>query len=172
VPLATGTLAAAVLLAFGWVPLKETLFRQPLPDARLTPGATLTTSRDRACSVPATDEGRMVRADLAMAVFERYRISKPRAGAYEIDYLISPALGGADDISNLWPVPYDDGVWTARVKDALEVHLRMLVCEGKLELETAQAELAANWIAAYRKYFRTDRPRAAHALFLKDSPWQ
>jgi hypothetical protein len=40
----------------------------------------------------------------------------------------------------------------------LEDHLRNLVCDGQLDLATAQREIATNWIEAYKKYFHTDRP--------------
>jgi len=63
-------------------------------------------------------------------------------------------------------------VWNSRVKDALEDHLRRMVCEGRVDLATAQQEISTDWITAYRKYFRTERPLAAHALFVKDRPWQ
>jgi hypothetical protein len=49
-------------------------------------------------------------------------------------------------------------VWNAHIKDALEEHLRAMVCAGDLDLETAQRDLAQDWIAAYKKYFHTDRP--------------
>jgi hypothetical protein len=78
-----------------------------------------------------------------------------------VDYLITPALGGADDIHNLWPQSYKATVWNAEVKDALEDHLRNLVCGGELDLATAQREIATNWIEAYKKYFHTDRPLAS-----------
>ena len=145
----------------------------PLPDSRLTPGATRAISKDQVCVARAgQDEGRTAPADLASQVFREYRIGTPRPRAYEVDYLISPALGGADDIRNLWPQPYAEGMWTSRVKDALEDHLRRLVCEGTIDLATAQHEIASDWIAAYRKYFATRRPLAAHALFVKDRPWE
>ena len=82
-----------------------------------------------------------------------YRSEEGEGGIY-----ITPALGGADDIHNLWPQSYGDTVWNDQVKDALEDHLRDLVCEGQLDLATAQREIATNWIAAYKKYFHTDRP--------------
>jgi hypothetical protein len=44
------------------------------------------------------------------------------------------------------------------VKDALEDRLHSMVCEGKLDLRTAQRDIATDWIAAYKKYFHTDRP--------------
>lgn len=144
----------------------------PLPDARLTPGATRLISREQICSLSTQDEGRRISPDVARRVFALYRIERPKPRSYEVDYLISPALGGADDLRNLWPLPYDQGVWTSRVKDALEDHLRERVCAGAMELSAAQWEIASNWIAAYKKHFRTARPLAAHALFVKDSPWE
>jgi hypothetical protein len=142
-----------------------------LPDSRLTPGATRLISKEEVCAVPVSDDDRPISVELASRVFREYRI-QPRPKAYEVDYLITPALGGASDIRNLWPQPYESGVWTARVKDALEDYLRNLVCEGRVDLATAQHEIATDWISAYRKYFRTDRPVPAHALFVKDRPWE
>jgi hypothetical protein len=95
---------------------------------------------------------------LQRRVFQEYGISSARPDAYEIDYLITPALGGADDIRNLWPQSYSSTVWNARVKDALEDRLKDLVCAGDVDLAEAQREIASDWIAAYKKYFHTDRP--------------
>jgi len=172
-----GAAAAAMAVPVGvtllaWFGTKNLEAPGPLPDARLTPGAVRLISQQQVCVVPAEDEGRLVPAELARRVFEQYRIASPKPRAYEVDYLISPALGGATVLQNLWPVPYSDGVWTSRVKDALEDHLRQLVCAGKLDLATAQQEIATDWIAVYRRYFRTRLPVAAHARFVKDSPWE
>lgn len=167
--------ASAVLVPFAlllWVSGSNVGTAGPLPDPRLTPGAVRFISSQQVCRVPLEDEGRLVPADLAQRVFQQYRIANPKPGAYEVDYLISPALGGTTAIENLWPVPYADGVWTSRVKDALEDHLRTLVCEGRMDVATAQREISTNWIAAYRKHFRTQLPVAAHAQFVKDSPWE
>jgi len=43
-------------------------------------------------------------------------------------------------------------------KDALESRLHQLVCQGKINLVTAQRDLATDWISAYKRYFHTDRP--------------
>ena len=95
-------------------------------------------------------------------MFEEYGIAGADPRAYEVDYLVTPALGGADDIHNLWPHSYSATVWNAQVKDALEDRLREMVCEGSMDLAEAQREIAGNWIAAYKKYFHTDRPLAEH----------
>lgn len=142
-----------------------------LPDSRLTPGATQPVSREQLCGAP-EPAGGGISDDTALRVFDQYRIREPRAGAYEVDYLITPALGGSDDIRNLWPQPYMQGEWNARVKDALEDYLRGEVCGGRMDLATAQREIASDWVAAYRKYFVTERPLAVHAMFVKDGPWR
>lgn len=143
------------------------------PNAAWTPGSVRPLTRDAVCSAPDRDEpGPVISAAVAREVFRRYGIRNPRPRSYEVDYLIPPALGGSDDPRNLWPQPYSAGVWNARVKDALEDRLRALVCEGKLDLATAQNDLARDWIAAYKKYFRTGRPLLDHVAFVKDRPWE
>jgi hypothetical protein len=88
---------------------------------------------------------------------------------YELDYLITPELGGAPDVRNLWPQRYASRVWNAHVKDQLERLLPEMVCDRQLPLETAQRDIARDWIAAYKKYFRTSAPLQRHAsLFMDD----
>lgn len=132
-----------------------------IPDSRLTPGAAVLVSRRAVCS-QAHANNKTVPAALQRRVFEEYGILGADPRAYEVDYLVTPALGGADDIHNLWPHSYSATAWNARVKDALEDRLREMVCDGTLDLSEAQREIAGNWIGAYKKYFHTDRPLAEH----------
>ncbi len=127
-----------------------------IPDARLTPGAAVLANRQAVCS-QANTKNKAVSDGIRRKVFEEYGITGAEPKAYEVDYLITPALGGSDDIRNLWPHSYAT-VWNAHVKDDLEDRLRDLVCSGGLDLSQAQHEIAANWIAAYQKYFHTERP--------------
>jgi hypothetical protein len=127
------------------------------PDSHLTPGAALLESRQDVCSQSSTNN-KIVPVALRKKVFEEYGIARAQPQAYEVDYLVTPALGGADDIHNLWPHSYSATVWNAQVKDALEDRLREMVCGGNLDLTEAQREIATNWIAAYKKYFHTDQP--------------
>lgn len=145
--------------------------RIPSPDARLTPGATVAVSLAQVCGT-AGDEARTVPASVAQQVFRKYGIHDPKPRAYEVDYLITPALGGSDDIANLWPQPYSNTAWNAHVKDALEDHLKQQVCAGILSLAEAQRELSTDWVAAYKRHFATTVPLAHHARFLKDRPWE
>lgn len=131
-----------------------------LPDVRLTPGATVLLNRAVVCSQPG-EANRAVPAALRRQVFQEYGIPKADPRAYEVDYLVTPALGGADDIHNLWPHSHA-ATWNAHVKDALEDRLRELVCDGSLDLTEAQREIATNWISAYKKYFHTDEPLPQH----------
>jgi hypothetical protein len=127
------------------------------PEPSLTPGVAIPVNRDQVCLAPRTKNG-IVPVSLQRRVFEEYGIAGAEPRAYEVDYLITPALGGADDIRNLWPQSNSSAVWNARVKDALEDRLHDLVCDGRLDLATAQRDIASDWIAAYKKYFETDRP--------------
>lgn len=127
------------------------------PDPALTPGAALLASRGAVCA-QANVKNKTVSAALQRAVFQEYGLQGADPRAYEVDYLVTPALGGAEDIHNLWPHSYSATAWNAKVKDAIEDRLRELVCDGSLDLTEAQREIAANWIAAYKKYFRTDQP--------------
>ena len=160
------TAALGGLLAIGLFLVRS--MREPsrtpivsIPNSSLTPGATLLVNRPAVCAQENV-KNRIVPVALQRRVFEEYGISGADPRAYEVDYLITPALGGADDIHNLWPHSYSSTVWNAQVKDALEDRLRDMVCEGSMDLTDAQREIAGNWIAAYKKYFHTDRPLPQH----------
>ena len=149
--------AACGLLVLGFV-LARTALRpqEPLstlavstPDSHLTPGAALLESRQDVCAQSSTNN-KIVPVALQKKVFEEYGIARAQPQAYEVDYLVTPALGGADDIHNLWPHSYSATVWNAQVKDALEDRMREMVCGGSLDLTEAQREIATNWIAAYK----------------------
>lgn len=143
-----------------------------VPDPRLTPGATLPLTRNDVCGGDVVETAHVVPVSVAKKVFAAYGVDKPEPRAYEVDYLITPALGGSDNIRNFWPQPYRNTLWNAHIKDALEDHLRELVCRGEVDLTTAQHEIAADWIGAYKKYFHTQVPLPEHNSFLKDHPWE
>src|SRR5580698_5589562 len=136
--------------------------RSALPDRSLTPGATREVTISDVCSMAHEEVVREVSASLQQEVFQEYGIVKAH-DAYEIDYLIAPGLGGAEDIHNLWPEPSTSHIWNSHVKDSLEERLHEMVCAGKIDVSTAQRDIATDWIAAYKKYFHTDRPLALHS---------
>jgi predicted anti-sigma-YlaC factor YlaD len=134
-----------------------------LPDRRLTPGATRRVTISDVCSMAHEEVVEEVSTTLRQQVFREYGISNAHPDEYEVDYLIAPGLGGAEDIHNLWPEPYTSRTWNAHTKDDLEERLHEMVCGGELDLSTAQRDIATDWISAYKKYFHTDRPLALHS---------
>ncbi len=158
-----GHAAAAVLIvlasviAFHHVVSRPTSALQPIPDRQLTPGASRPVSTSQVCRETYSDDAEVVPASVKQRVFQEYGMA-PQSKNYELDYLISPQLGGTDDVRNLWPEPASTSAWNARDKDALENRLHQLVCQNKIDLSTAQRDLATDWISAYKKYFHTDRP--------------
>jgi hypothetical protein len=131
--------------------------RDALPIAALTPGATIDLTLEQLCrgehpGVEPADPG------VRRRILKDYGMAEVAQHEYELDYLITPELGGANDRRNLWPERYADRKWNAKVKDQLEDLLPTLVCQGTIDLQTAQQDIAANWVEAYKKYFKTDVP--------------
>ncbi len=129
-----------------------------LPDRRLTPGAARAISLNDVCSKSYSDDAQLLPAQLQDKVLEEYGVEATLSHDYQLDYLISPQLGGTDDIHNLWPEPQSSTQWNIEAKDALENRLRQLVCEGKVDVSTAQRDLATDWVSAYKRYFHTRQP--------------
>ena len=184
VPLKWAAAAAVVAVALGAAALLPTRGPGPnrgagateagaLPVAALTPGATVDIDVRDVCDQtppPAQEIGAAVR----LAVLRSYGMETVPPDEYELDYLITPQLGGSPDPRNLWPQRYGARVWNAGVKDQLEDLLPRLVCEGRIDLRTAQQDIAADWVAAYRKYFRTAaplRPATAFASLAIGTPF-
>jgi hypothetical protein len=165
--LSAGAILAAALLALQFLSnrsgpaVPDGLARERLnivrPIAYLTPGATRSVAVADLCARRA-GAPRAIPMHVRQAVLRDYSLEDLPAHDYELDYLITPELGGSDDRRNLWPERYSSERWNARVKDELEQLLPTLVCAGTVPLATAQRDMAADWIAAYKKYFRTDRP--------------
>ncbi|MGA2534385.1 MAG: hypothetical protein ABSF53_00105 [Terracidiphilus sp.] len=137
--------------------------QRALPERMLTPGATRSVSISDVCSMPHEEVIRDVSPSMREQVLEQYNLKNARTDDYEIDYLIAPGLGGAEDIHNLWPEPSKSETWNASVKDALEERLHQLVCSGAIDLPTAQRDISTDWIAAYKKYFHSDTPLSQHS---------
>ena len=123
-----------------------------LPNRALTPGAARQASLAEVCSLPHEEVVKQVSLLERQRVFAEYGIPKAQSYNYEVDYLITPGLGGEDDIRNLWPEPYNAATWNAHTKDDLEERLHEMVCSHQLDLSVAQEAISTNWIAAYEKY--------------------
>ena len=84
--------------------------------------------------------------------------SKP--SKLENDHLVPISLGGAaNDSRDMWPeINYPgatDQSYFENPKDVVELAEHDLVCERRLSLASAQAEIASDWVAAYRRYVRS-----------------
>ncbi len=134
------------------------LANSPEPDRSLTPGATREVTVSQVCEAAENGAPHQISASVQRRVFQEYGIANSRPENYELDYLITPELGGSDDVRNLWPEPHSATIWNSYVKDALESRLHEMVCDGRLDLVTAQRDISTDWIAAYKKYFRSDKP--------------
>ena len=132
-------------------PSSTSTYSAYLPDSNLTPGDTLDVTTDDICVSGYSQKVRNVPQSVKDQAYAEYGITSHEPGAYEVDHLISLELGGSNALKNLWPESYT-GDWNAHVKDKLENRLHKLVCDGSVDLKTAQHEIATDWVAAYQKY--------------------
>jgi hypothetical protein len=128
-----------------------------LPNPGLSPGDVLDVTTKDICQPGYSQKVRDVPQSVKDQVYQEYGIKSHKPGAYEVDHLISLELGGSNSIRNLWPESYT-GLKNAHTKDKLENKLHSLVCNGQLDLKTAQRAIATNWIAAYETYMGTPAP--------------
>jgi hypothetical protein len=70
----------------------------------------------------------------------------------ELDHLIPLELGGANDVSNLWPEISDEpGQGFRNSKDQVENNLKEAVCAHHIAIADAQNAIATNWTTAETK---------------------
>lgn len=125
----------------------------PRPDAGCTPGsvrsdvtqATIATTIcvpgwTKTVRPPASETNRVKR--LALAAY-----GLPAAPSTEFDHDVPLALGGSNDVSNLWPQT-GPGPSTYNPKDHVEERLNDAVCEHRISLTAAQQAIASDWTTA------------------------
>jgi hypothetical protein len=134
------------------------------PDPRCTPGAataavTQANIKTTICNpswrtgsirAPQSETGRVKK--LAMIA---YGLPASSIGTTELDHLDSLALGGSNDVRNLWPEPSDiPGAGFRNRKDDVESKLHAAVCRAlrPVLLADARAALAANWTTALTRF--------------------
>ena len=86
--------------------------RVGLPVASLTPGATWDVTLAELCS--SSPRVRSITAAMRAQVVSAYGVENVPSSQYELDYLVTPELGGATDVRNLWPQKYASSIWNAR----------------------------------------------------------
>jgi len=110
-----------------------------LPDRKLTPGKIARRDTDR----------HRVTEEMERQVFSRYHIPWRRRSEFKIDHLIPIALGGADNVENLWPQSLSVRPYSPLRKELLTQRLLAEIAEGKLTLAQAQKEIAEDWISCF-----------------------
>jgi hypothetical protein len=158
--------AAPAAVGGAWSPPPRTrtsgcVAREELPDPACTPGAVdvrvgqanLSQTVCRSGYTRTVRPPRGVTDEIkrrAIRAYGAYAGGDPRG--YELDHLVSLALGGAPaDEANLWPEARN-GPQRARgaeAKDAVESYLHDQICRGRMTLADAQRAIATNWVAVY-----------------------
>lgn len=134
----------------------------PIPDRKLTPGATDPRVTQATIAATICVPGWSTRARptlnqsraLKRAALKLYRYTGPW-GDVEADHLIPISLGGASTVANLWPEPWErrgNHVATpgtgAETKDRIEGRLYRDVCAHRRQLADAQHAIATYWPTA------------------------
>ena len=128
----------------------DCVLRGPLPDLECTPGAVFEdATREIVCTFGYTKKIRNVSTKMRKRGYASYNIPYPQErGAYEFDHLIPLALGGNNDMANLFPeAAYPKPGF--KEKDAVEMYLRQEVCEGRITIDFAQRLIADDWTVVY-----------------------
>lgn len=150
-------------LAFAWSHHPPVFaLSKGLPDPALTPGALnpAVTQADIRQTICVRGWTRTVRPPewyterLKRRQIREYGYPDRWLRDYEEDHLVPLELGGSPTSArNLWPEPHRvAGGWGSYAKDRLENRLNHLVCRGQLTLASARRQIAANWVAAYRRF--------------------
>jgi hypothetical protein len=122
-----------------------------LPDHACTPGDIFTNAtKDQICVSGYSSTVRDVPQSVKEAVYAAYGITSRNPGEYEVDHLVNLSIGGSNDVSNLWPEAASP-IPGFHEKDRVEVYLQDQVCSGKMDLRTAQIQIATNWLQVYNQ---------------------
>ena len=125
--------------------------RGVFPDPRCTPGATnpAVTQANIASTICKSGYSESIRPPesytepLKRRLMASYDATYPIED-YELDHLVSLELGGApSDPRNLWPEFGN----SPNPKDKVEDAAHEAVCDGRMNLATAQYDIATNWVA-------------------------
>jgi hypothetical protein len=164
-----GALAGALLLALAFAAPAaaapaSTVLRTGLPNHTLTPGVfnlavTQTTIHRTICVSGWTATVRPPTSytnALKVKQLAIYGYADRVVSDYEEDHFVPLELGGNPaSAKNLWPEPHHIKLANGQdvgsyAKDALETHLKSLVCAGRLTLAAARHEIMTNWVYYWR----------------------
>ena len=123
-----------------------------LPDPECTPGAIFANvTVEQLCMPGYTSTVRNVSKQTKDYVFMEYGlVERDPNMEYEVDHFISLALGGSNDLANLWPEPEEPRPGF-REKDVVENYLYREMCKGNISLPEAQTAIRTNWLEVYER---------------------
>ena len=124
--------------------------KEMYPDSELTPGDVFpNATKEIICVTGYTKTVRNVSTSLKKKVYAEYNLTYPQpTGYYEVDHFIPLAIGGSNDIKNLWAEPASPRPGFHE-KDIVEVYLLDQVCHHGLDLKQAQESIRADWYLVY-----------------------
>lgn len=151
------------------------------PDPEKTPGLLRDLTDEEIISTKWGKDRRKVTDEMKQQAFEDYGLkgrddktypTDKHGRRWQIDHLIPRQFGGADDLSNLWPLPYNpnsltppmmreppgdyDEPWNSYnvvLKDITANKLMNEVRAGRMTLDEARSLLAGDWREVYRSYY-------------------
>lgn len=131
-----------------------------IPDPKQTPGVSRQLTLEQICHTVWHLDRRHVSDVMKRRAFANYRLTgnddesqgckQNRGRRYEVDHLVPRCAGGADEPANLWPQCWS-GKWNASDKDALEVKVCKLLCNGNMTLQQAHELFRSDWRKAYQE---------------------
>lgn len=124
-----------------------------LPDPAKTPGVAASTDKELVCQKEYPSRSRNVSNSTKKKVYESYGVDKKLCTkGCKIDHLIPIAIGGSNEVGNLWPHEYG-AEWNVFAKTRLEIRLRKEVCNGQIPITEAQACIANDWTECFKKFY-------------------
>jgi hypothetical protein len=135
------------------IPISCQAVNDTLPDPTCTPGATNpeVTQDNIGSTICVSGYASSVRPPVSYTEPLKFKLMDAygytdSASNYELDHLIPLELGGAPaDVKNLWPEPHSASP-NSYDKDGFENYLHDQVCSGNMDLQTAQNEIATDWV--------------------------
>jgi hypothetical protein len=77
-----------------------------------------------------------------------YGLHSTSATRYRLAFVIPPALGGANDFANLWPLPLPHSSGATTAYDRVVTTTAKAVCAGRTGLQAAQFAVGYSWPTA------------------------
>ena len=114
------------------------------PNPNLTPGQIQTNDMNVICYHYYDQLLISVPQDIVDQVYKEYNITSYGPGEYEIDHWIPLALGGSNELSNLWPQPINFPGY--REKDYVQLYLHDEICNHNMSLIDARNIITGDWL--------------------------